>query len=273
MTDEMEGYIRSGEPEKRERAYAWSTAIGLQAVDGLSPSEYLRATACRHVEGEITVEEAQRLVRSYYQAKDARAETSATEEADKVSANIARLLTDRSFSLTSAGYVATHRRVFDGVFKHAGELRRYDITKKEWVLGGDTVLYGHWEDLLAALDYDIDRERTFDYRRLDGRRVMEHLSQFVSGLWQIHPFAEGNTRTTAVFAIKYLRSLGFDVNNELFACHSWYFRNALVRANYRNLRRGVDYDMTFLYKFFGNLLLGDCNELQNRRMLVESGDL
>ena len=222
-------YIQQGEPQKREKSYAWQTAIGLQAVDGLKPSDYLVETACRHIEGDITIDEVQQLIKSYYESKDIRAVKAAeTEEADKVSANIAALLNERTFAFTFAGLVAIHRRVFDGVFKFAGQIRDYNITKKEWVLRGDTVLYVSAPDIRRAIEYDHEQEKTFIYIGLDISQIVGHIAQFVSGLWQIHPFGEGNTRTTAVFTIQYLRTMGFNVENDLFAKHSWYFRNALV---------------------------------------------
>lgn len=262
-------YIQQGEPQKREKGYAWQTAIGLQAVDGLKPSEYLIETARKHIEGDITIDEVQQLIKSYYDSKDVRSEKdSDTEEADKVSANIAKLLNERSFAFTVAGLTAIHRRIFDGVFKFAGRIRDYNITKKEWVLRGDTVLYVSAEDLHRAIEYDLEQEKNFSYKGLSLDEVVEHIAKFVSNLWQIHPFGEGNTRTTAVFAIKYLRSIGFDVNNDLFAEHSWYFRNALVRANYRNVRKGIEPNMRFLNLFFRNLLMDERNELKNRCMVV-----
>jgi fido (protein-threonine AMPylation protein) len=167
-----------------------------------------------------------------------------------------------------AGFAAIHKAIFEGVFKHAGRFRDYDITKKEWALRGDTVFYAHWEDLNMTLQYDLDQERQYNYKSLDKNQLMEHIAKFVSGLWQIHPFGEGNTRTTAIFTIKYLRSLGFDVNNDMFEQHSWYFRNALVRANYRNVAKGIDYEPVFLERFFCNLLLGEDNALKNRYMMI-----
>mgnify|MGYP002643894621 FL=1 len=268
MSD-FDEYIKQGEPLKREKGYAWQTAIGLQAVDGLKPSEYLIETARKHIEGDITIDEVQQLIKSYYDSKDVRSEKdSDTEEADKVSVNIAKLLNERSFAFTVAGLTAIHRRIFDGVFKFAGRIRDYNITKKEWVLRGDTVLYVSAEDLHRAIEYDLEQEKNFLYKGLSLDEVVEHIAKFVSNLWQIHPFGEGNTRTTAVFAIKYLRSIGFDVNNDLFAEHSWYFRNALVRANYRNVLKGIEPDMHFLNLFFRNLMMGERNELKNRYMVV-----
>lgn len=266
---DFDEYIRQGEPEKKERADAWRVAIGLQAVDGLTTSQYLQETAKKNIEGEITIDEARRLVKSYYQTKTSReSDDDEKQEADEVSGNIAKLLQTDAFTYSVAGLAAIHKAVFNGVFKHAGRFREYDITKKEWVLRGDSVQYSPWQDLRMTIQYDLDQEREFDYSVLDKDQMVEHIAKFVSSLWQIHPFCEGNTRTTAVFAIKYLRSLGFDVNNDLFEQHSWYFRNALVRANYRNLTKGVNYEPLFLVRFFRNLLLGESNTLKNRFMII-----
>lgn len=263
-------YIRQGEPQKRERAEAWRVAIGLQAVDGLKTSEYLQETARKNIEGEITIDEARELVKQYYIKKTAHDEGDEDkEEADLVSGNISKLLQTDAFTYSVAGLSAIHRAIFEGVFKHAGRFRDYDISKKEWVLRGDSVLYGRWQDLRMALEYDLEQERQFDYSVLNKDQMVEHLAKFVAGLWQIHPFGEGNTRSTAVFSIKYLRSQGFDVNNDLFERHSWYFRNALVRANYRNLKKGISYEPLFLIRFFRNLLLGENNTLKNRYMVID----
>ena len=266
-------YIRQGEPEKRERADAWRVAIGLQAVDGLKTSAYLHETARRNIEGDITIDEAKALVNQYYITKTAHNEGDTdVEEADRVSANIVKVLSQPTFAFNANGFISVHRRVFEGVLKHAGELRKYDITKKERVLEGDTVRYLNWEDLHRALDYDIEKERNRSYSDKSADEMIAQISSFVSGLWQIHPFPEGNTRTTAVFTIQYLRSLGFNVNNDLFAKHSWYFRNALVRANYKNVVKGIEYTPVFLERFFRNLLLGEQWDLRNRYLHIHSSE-
>lgn len=267
---EFDEYLRQSEPHRSERAQSWKTAIGLQAVDGLKPSSYLLETARRHIEGDISIEEVKSLIDSYYQTQTSHTQDSAmTEEADKVSANIAELLNEKTFTFSPMGYISIHRRIFNGVFKFAGSLRDYNISKKEWVLRGDMVLYTSAAELRMTLDYDFAQEARFDYRTLSPSEMIVHFARFISGLWQIHPFGEGNTRTTAVFAIKYLRSMGFDVNNDLFAAHSWYFRNALVRANYRNYQKKVEPDFHFLEQFFRNLLLGEQDELKNRYLLIQ----
>ena len=266
---DFDEYIRQGEPSKKEKAGIWQTAIGLQAVDGLQTSEYLKDTACRHIEGEIDIDEVRELIKSYYQSKTRREpDDDDKQEADKVSANITKILSSQALDFSAGGYISVHRRVFEDVFKHAGKLRDYNITKKEWVLNGDTVNYLNWEDLRRALDYDIAQERDFSYKGISADEMIRHITNFVSGLWQIHPFCEGNTRTTAVFTILYLRSIGFNVSNDLFARHSWYFRNALARANYKNARLGIDYTPIYLERFFRNLLLGDKWDLRNRYLYV-----
>ena len=271
---DFDEYIRQGEPDTQQKAYNWQTAIGLQAVDGLRTSDYLLQTARQHIEGQIDMEEVQVLLKSYYQNKSSRLpDEQQTEEADRVAANITRILSTRTLAFNTNGYVALHRQIFEGVFKFAGQIRDYDISKKEWVLRGDTVSYLNYQDLRAALDYDIQQERDFDYSGLNMQQIVSHIARFVAGLWQIHAFGEGNTRTTAVFTIQYLRSIGFDINNSLFARHSWYFRNALVRANYKNAQRGIMYDFSFLEKFFRNLLLGEDNELKNRTMVIEAPEV
>lgn len=271
--EDFDEYIKQSEPHKREKGYAWQTAIGLQAVDGLRPSDYLIETARRDIEGEITIDEAERLIKNYYQSKEVRtAEDDEKQEADVASTNIRRILAEKTFAFTVVGLTSIHRRIFDGVFKFAGKIRDYNITKKEWVLRGDTVLYVSAPDIRRAIEYDLEQEHAFDYTQVSPDKLVEHLAKFVSGLWQIHPFGEGNTRTTAVFTILYLRSMGFNVENDLFARHSWYFRNALVRANYQNVQRGIMRNSDFLILFFRNLLLGENNELKNRYMVVDLPD-
>lgn len=268
---DFEEYIRQVEPSAQESAQAWGVAIGLQAVDGLKPSSYLLETAKRNIEGDITIDEVCELLDTYYRRKtDRTPQDDETEEADKVSANIKKILSTRTITFNTNGFISVHRRIFEGVFKHAGEIRKYDITKKEWILKGDTVHYLNWEDIRRAVDYDIQQEWDFSYKGLSDEDKIKHICRFVAGLWQIHPFREGNTRTTAVFTIQYLRSTGYKVNNNLFTYNSWYFRNALVRANYKNSALGIDYDFSFLERFFQNLLLEKHHDLKNRYMIIEA---
>ena len=262
-------YIRQSEPSKKEKGKAWATAIGLQQVDGLEPSAYLYETARRNIEGEISIDEANRLVNNYYETRSDFNGEERTEEADKVSARIARILSEKSFRFSPSYLIAIHKELFDGIYRFSGVLRDYDITKKEWVLRGDTVLYGAAFELQSALDYDFEQERRFSYKDLTPRETVSHIAFFVSRLWQIHPFAEGNTRTTAVFTVKYLRTLGFEVHNGPFEKNSYYFRNALVRANYTDLNKGIRETPVFLENFFDNLLFDRHHELKNRYLHID----
>lgn len=267
---ELEEYIRQGEPERAEKSEAWRTAIGLQAVDGLQTSEYLLGTAREHIEGAIDIDTAQRRIQSYYEERVNRQEAEEdTREGDIVSSRIAALLGERTFRFSPAEWQEIHRRLFFGVFDHAGQLRPYNITKKEWVLKGGTVLYASCDSIRATMDYDFDREKEFSYEGLSPQEIVKHIAKFTSGIWQIHPFCEGNTRATAVFVIKYLKTLGFRVGNDTFSGHSWYFRNALVRANYNDLQNGIRETTKYLELFFENLLMGRHHELKNRQLHLD----
>jgi fido (protein-threonine AMPylation protein) len=269
----FEEYIRQGEPDKIEKSQIWQTAIGLQQVDGLTPSAYLIETAKQNIEGDITFDEVNVRINSYYKTLNSRgvasnAQDDRTEEADKVSARIAEILSSKTFSFSPVEYIGIHRRLFSGIYKFAGKIRDYDISKKEWVLDGKTVLYASAIHLRETLEYDFKEEKAFNYKGLSQQQIVEHIAHFVAYLWQIHIFGEGNTRTTAVFTIKYLRTLGFEISNDAFAQHSWYFRNALVRANYNDLKNGIHATNDYLMRFFGNLLLGENNILKNRYLHI-----
>lgn len=266
-SDPFEEYQHESDPTKRERSYAWYTAIGLQAVDGLETSDYLKETASKNIKGDISISEAQALIESYYKSDRKKGEVR-TEEADIVASRIAPIIAEKGFTFSVAQYLSIHKRLFTGIYKHAGKIRDYNITKKEWVLDGDTVTYGNWQELRAMLDYDFAEEKAFQYNNLSMDEIIRHLARFISRLWQIHVFGEGNTRTTAVFFIKYLQSLGFDVTNDIFAKNAWYFRNAMVRANYNNLQKNVHETTEFLELFLRNLLLGENRPMQNRTMHI-----
>lgn len=266
--DPFKEYLIQKEPSKRDKGYAWHTAIGLQAVDGLKPSKYLMDMAIQNIEGKISMEEAQELLDTYYEENPKSGDDGRTEEADKVSARIAKLLSEKAFSFTPNEYISIHKKLFTGIYGHAGRIRNYNITKKEWILGGETILYGSASELQATLEYDFSQEKNFSYKGLSMDEIIRHLALFISGLWQIHIFGEGNTRTTAVFFIKYLRTLGFEVTNDIFAKNAWYFRNALVRANYNNLPKEIHGTTEYLELFLRNLLCDEKNELHNRSMHI-----
>lgn len=189
--DPFKEYIKETEPEKRDKGYAQHTAIGLQAVDGLRPSKYLIDTAIKNIEGDISIDEAGELLNSYYKENPKSDETDRTEEADKVSLRIAKILSEKAFSFTPNEYISIHRKLFTGIYSHAGRIRDYNITKKEWVLNGATVMYGSASELRATLEYDFSEEKKFSYKNLNMDQIIHHLAVFVSRLWQIHIFAEG----------------------------------------------------------------------------------
>ena len=263
---ELSEYIKQGEPSKVEKTKVWETAIGLQDVDGLKTSEYLIKTAKEHIEGTIDIKEVENRINQYYKTLDNRKteEKENSEEADKVAVRITEILSEKTFSFNPTELVNIHKRLFSGVYKHAGKIREYNFTKDEWVLDGDTVIYATYETINPALQYDFEQEKNFSYKDLSLEDSIKHLCRFTSNIWQIHPFCEGNTRTTAVFIIKYLRTFGFDINDDVFAEHSWYFRNSLVRANYKNFKKNIFEDISFLEKFFYNLLSKTNFELKNR---------
>ena len=269
--DEFGEYKRAAEPEKREKALIWRTAIGLQKVDGLTTSEYLRETARRNIEGEITIEESGRLIAEYYKSKPVReaAAKTRTDEADIVSQRIAAILSEPTFTFSPEELVSIHKRLFTGIYKFAGQIRDYNISKNEWVLKGASVQYASCYRLVETLAFDFGEEKKFSYAGLGMDEIIQHVAKFISGIWQIHAFGEGNTRTTAIFTIKYLRTLGFDVNNDLFAENAHYFRNALVRANYTSIPKGIDETTEYLERFFRNLLLGEANELKSRFLRID----
>ena len=266
---ELSEYIKQGEPEKQEKAKTWETAIGLQDVDGLKPSEYLLDTAKEHIEGNINIKEAKKRINNYYEQSTERKKEENTEEADKVSVRITEILSEKTFNFSPTEMLNIHKKLFEGIYNDAGKYRNYNFTKKEWILNDDTVTYSSYETLKETIEYDFNQEKNFSYKDLSINESISHLSRFISNIWQIHPFCEGNTRTTAVFLIKYLRTFGFDVNVEVFANNSWYFRNALVRANYKNYEKNIFEDISFLEKFFYNLLTNNKYELKNRYMHID----
>ncbi|MFI3209088.1 MAG: Fic family protein [Eubacteriales bacterium] len=266
--DLFEEYIQQVEASKKEKVFAWSTAIGLQAVDGLKPSDYLIHTAIQNIEGNHTIDEVQELIHRYYENNPSIHQEDRTEEADKVSARIVSILSENAFSFNANEYVAIHRQLFEDIYSCAGKIRNYNITKKEWILDGATILYGSASQLRETLEYDLKAERNFSYKGLSMDDTIRQLALFVSRLWQIHAFGEGNTRTTAIFFIKYLRMIGFHVGNEIFAEHSWYFRNCLVRANYTNIHENIYETTEYLEEFIKCLLLNEKGDFHNRNLHI-----
>lgn len=244
------------------------TAIGLQDVDGLTPSNYMLEIVRRNIEGEITIDEVSQLVDEYYTTQEGLKQEARTLEADKVSVRIAQLLSHQTFGLGSNYLALIHRTLFEGIYKFAGIYRDYNISKKELVLKGESVRYEHAPLILPTLKYEFEQEENFSYDNLTMDEMVKHISRFIANIWQVHPFGEGNTRTIAVFTIQYLKHLGFKVTNEVFADNSKYFRNALVRANYSNIQYGIKETTEYLERFFRNLLMGEKNELKSRYMII-----
>ena len=268
---ELSEYIKEGEPNKVKKTKTWETAIGLQDVDGLKPSKYLIDTAKEHIEGKINIDEVEKRIDKYCKVLDNRKkdESENSEEADKVAVRIAEILSDNSFNFNPTELIGIHQKLFKGIYKEAGKIRDYNFTKKEWILNNDTVIYASYQTIMETLKYDFEQEKNFSYKDLSLDEAIKHLCRFTSNIWQVHPFCEGNTRTTAVFIIKYLRTFGFNINDEVFAKHSWYFRNSLVRANYKKFDKNIFEDISFLEKFFYNLLANTNYELKNRYTHVD----
>lgn len=262
---DLEEYIKQGEPDRVEKSEAWLAAIGLQAVDGLNTSKYLLETAKEHIEGKTDIDAVQKRIRNYYKEPGNRASADAdAKEADIVSSGIAALLVEKTFQFSPAEFLEIHHRLFAGVYDHAGQIRPYNITKDEWVLKGETVVYASYGSIRATLDYDFHMEKNFSYKELSIIEVVKHIAGFTAGIWQIHPFCEGNTRATAVFIIKYLKTFGFRVSIDVFSENSMYFRNALVRANYNDIQNGIHATTKYLELFFENLLMERQHVLKNR---------
>ncbi len=213
---EFDEYKRLGEPNKKEKSEIWETAIGLQQVDGLKPSKYLIETAKSHIEGDITFEDVKNQISSYYKEKPAKTDNEKEElEADIVSARIAEILSEKAFSLSFIEFVNIHKRLFDGLFDFAGTIRTYNIEKEEWVLDSKSVIYGNYPNIQSYIEYDLQEEKKFSYKGLSKQDTLNHIAEFTSRLWQIHAFGEGNTRTIAVFLIRFLENLLFNGKHKL----------------------------------------------------------
>lgn len=245
----------------------WEVAVGLNKVDGLTPSPYLKELILESVNGESSYKEIEKKLHKYYENRDlTKREERNTRECDIVSTRIAELLEDGSFTFSPVYLKSIHRYLFDGVFEnsiknYAGVFRDYNISKSEEILNGKSVIYGNYQDLMEYLKYDFEEEKNVDYVKLSPEKQVERISKFTSAIWQVHPFVEGNTRTTAVFIEKYLRTKGYDVNNDLFKENSVFFRNALVISNFSDINLKVSPDFKYLHSFFSKLLVNHNEEL------------
>ena len=266
-----ENYIIENETTNIDKKQEyWNTGIGLNKVDNLEPSTYLIDLSKKNINGELKYYEVEEALKAYYKVQDINnIKIKKEKECDLVSLRIANLLEDNSFGFSPITLKNIHKYLFKDIYDFAGSYRDYNITKKEDILNGDTVKYVNYQDIESYFDYDFKEEKEFDYSKLNKNELIEHISKFTSSIWQVHPFGEGNTRTTAVFIEKYLINMGFIVNNDMFKDKSVYFRNALVRSNYGNIPKGIYPTFNYLSRFFENLLQGKNNELDNRDLYVK----
>lgn len=266
--DELK-YKKLGESkDSEEKQRNWNIAFGLQIVDNLYPSKYMISLAKENIEGKKSYDAVDNEIKKYYSDKKDETINKDEQEADEVSLRIVKILNDPAFTFNFLTYKNYHRLLFEGIDigidkDLIGNFRNYNISKSEPILNGKSVQYADFNIIEETLKYDFDEEEQQKYSIMNEEERVARISKFTSHIWQVHPFGEGNTRTTAVFIQKYLISKGFEINNELFKDNSLYFRNALVRANYSSIQLGVEEDISFLIKFFENLLLNKQNELNN----------
>lgn len=248
----------------------WNAGIGLNKVDDLKPSKYLLDLSQKNIKGELKYYEIEDRLKSYYETQDvSKIEIQKEKECDLVSLRIANLLEDKSFGFSPITLKNIHKYLFKDIYDFAGNYRTYNITKKEAILNGETVKYVNYQEIESYFEYDFKEEKEYDYSKLNKDELIKHIAKFTSSIWQVHPFGEGNTRTTAVFIEKYLNNMGFQVNNDMFKDKSLYFRNALVRSNYGNIPKGIYATDDYLIMFFENLLQGKNNELKNKDLYIK----
>ena len=270
LDSSINDYIETETPNNYVKQQEWDMAIGLQEVDNLKPSKFLEKLLQENVTGEKTIYEVEKELKEYYVEKEKNNEVNHNElECDLVSTRIVELLQENNFELSIDYLKYVHKYLFQDVYEFAGEFRKVDFSKHERILNNDSVAYGDHKLLEQSLDYDITLEKNKNYNEMNIVDVINNITDFSSRIWQIHPFREGNTRTTAIFIEKYLVSLGYNVDNTLFKDKSVYFRNALVRSNYFNNYLNIKEDNIFLIKFYENLLLGKNNNLHSRDLIVE----
>ena len=263
-------YTEETKPKGYVKQLEWDMAIGLQEVDNLKPSKYLEKLLGENVNGNLTIKQVEEELREYYIEKDKKQELNHNElECDFVSTRIVELLQIDNFELSVDYLKYIHKYLFQDVYEFAGEFRNIDFSKHEKILNNDSVAYGDCKTLKESLEYDISLEKGKKYKKMNIVEVINNITKFSSSIWQVHPFREGNTRTTALFIEKYLISLGYNVDNTLFKDKSVYFRNALVRSNYFNNYLNIKEDSSYLVKFYENLLLGKNNNLHSKDLIVE----
>lgn len=271
LDSSVNNYIETETPKNYVKQLEWDMAIGLQEVDNLKPSKYLEKLLQENISGEKTIYEVECELKEYYTLKEKNNEVNYNElECDLVSTRIVELLQEDNFELSIKYLKYIHKYLFQDVYDFAGEFRKVDFSKHEKILNGDSVAYGDHKSLEQSLDYDLSLEKNKNYKEMNIVDVINNITDFSSRIWQIHPFKEGNTRTTALFVEKYLLSLGYNIDNTMFKEKSVYFRNALVRSNYFNNHLNIKEDNIFLIKFYENLLLGKNNNLHSKDLIIEA---
>ena len=270
LDSSINDYIETKTPKNYVKQLQWDMAIGLQEVDNLKPSKYLEKLLEENVSGNLTIKQVEEELREYYIEKDKKQELNQNElECDFVSTRIVELLQIDNFELSVDYLKYVHKYLFQDVYEFAGEFRKIDFSKHEKILNNDSVAYGDCTSLNQSLEYDISKEKDKNYEEMNIVEVINNITKFSSNIWQVHPFREGNTRTTALFIEKYLISLGYEVDNTLFKDKSVYFRNALVRSNYFNNYLNIKEDNSYLIKFYENLLLGKNNNLHSQDLIIK----
>lgn len=270
MSNEENYIIENETTDTAKKQEYWNTGIGLNKVDNLEPSKYLLDLSKKNINGELKYYEVENLLKTYYETQNHNdINIQKEKECDLVSLRIAQILEDKSFGFSPITLKNIHRYLFKDIYDFAGNYRDYNISKKEPILNGETVKYVNYQDIESYFDYDFKKEKEFDYSKLNNDELIKHIAKFTSSIWQVHPFGEGNTRTTAVFIEKYLNNMGFDINNDMFKEYSLYFRNALVRSNYGNIPKGIYPIFDYLIMFFENLLQNKNNELKNSELYVK----
>ena len=270
LDSSLNPYQEELKPKGYTKQLQWDMAIGLQQVDNLRPSKYLEQISEKNILGELTIEEVEENLKKYYVGKKKQNNIDHNElECDFVSMRIVELLEKDDFELSADYLKYIHKYLFQDVYEFAGEFRKVDFSKHEKILNNDSVAYGDCKTLTESLEYDISLEKDKSYKDMTVVEVIKNITDFSSSIWQVHPFREGNTITTAVVIEKYLISLGYNVDNSLFKDKSVYFRNALVRSNYFNNYLNIKEDKSYLIKFYENLLLGKNNNLNSEGLIVK----
>lgn len=265
--DDFEYEPASNHLTEKNRRHYWAVATGLQAVDGLTVSDYLQQNGIEYIAGKKSLSETGELIREYHRCNN----DAGHAEADLVSQRIAELLEKGAFFLAPEMLVRIHEYLFqdlDPAVYHPGEFKSERMVKCEDILNGDSVLYADPLAYDMSLSGALASEAAKAYGAFDSDE-MKGFCHTIAFIWQVHPFYEGNTRTVAVFSELYLNQLGFDLSNEPFEKHARYYRDALVRAVYRNASAGIFPNDSFLIRFYENALGFESNELSRSDLFCQ----